>query len=321
MGAMVVLLAVAALLYGAVSWLLGAALAGPLISSRGLAAGEDRRQALLAAMRLRASEVVGFEYRGSAKDPVTLHATFASPGDPASRATILFLHGKGGNASEWEPDAVRALTEGYNVLIPDLRAHGLSGGRFITYGYLEKEDLGNALAAAAERFGLDHGRLGVHSCSAGSAVALQFASGNAEVKALWLESPFAEPRAMARRYLNRMTRLPEWLLDPAARVAFRRALARLRRELGGRGGEGVESADPIAAAKGIRAAVLLVYGSRDLLIPPRLVRRLRDALPAGTEVWEVRQAGHCHHDDEAEKVDPGQYEARWIRFFEAHLRV
>ena len=118
-----------------------------------------------------------------------LAAVFASRGDAGARPTILFLHGKGGNAAEWQPDALRALGQGYNVLLPDLRAHAPSGGRFVTYGFLEKEDLASLVAAARSRFGIDAERLGSHACSAGSTVALEFAADRPEVRALWIESP------------------------------------------------------------------------------------------------------------------------------------
>ena len=232
--------------------------------------------------------MANLRHRGSARLPVELSAIFASPGEPENRATMLFLHGKGGNASEWRPDAVRAIELGYNVLLPDLRAHGRSGGTLFTLGFLEKEDLALTLAAARDGFGIDPERIGIHACSAGSSVALEFAAGRAGVRAIWLESPFAEPREMARHYLSRATHVPASLLTLTSRWAVARAVARVRRELGAeRTGPGLERLDPLAAVARVTAPILLVHGEDDRLVPLRFTRRLAAALPPRSAVWNV----------------------------------
>lgn len=273
--------------------------------------------------RLRASgaRVEDYRHRGSALSPVELAAIFASPGEASTRPTVLFLHGKGGGSPEWEPDALRALAAGYNVLVPDLRGHPPSRGDFVTYGFLEKDDLANALETARERFGMDADRLGVHSCSAGSAIALVFCAGNERVRALWLESPFADPRQMAPHYLSVSTGLPRPLLTLTGRWAIRRVVRRIRTELALGGGNGFDAVDPLLSAERVRARVCVVYGGRDLLIPPAFVARLLDALPAGSIVWHPSDAGHCHHPDEAARVDAEEYERRWREFFAANLPI
>jgi uncharacterized protein len=260
-------------------------------------------------------------HAGSARAPAELAAVFASPGGAAQRPTILFVHGKGGNAAEWQPDALRALDLGYNVLLPDLRGHGASAGDFFTFGFLEKDDLANAVDFAQEHHGLDPSRLGIHSCSAGSSVAIEFAS-RRDCRALWLESPFADAREMARQYLAVWTGLPNWLLALTSRWAVARAVARVRRELHiPASTEGLEQLNPLRAISHVRAPVCLVYGEDDRLVPVRFVHRLEKALPPGSVVWRVAGAGHCHHEEEAEQVAAAEYERRWKEFFGANLPV
>src|SRR4029453_14354968 len=136
----------------------------------GRAPAPARYGGLRGALEASGAAVAEIRHPGGPRLPVVLSAFFASPGEPASRPTILFLHGKGGNASEWVEDAVRAVRLGYNVLLPDLRGHGGSGGTFFTLGYLERDDLDQALEAARGGFGIDLERIGIHSCSAGSSV-------------------------------------------------------------------------------------------------------------------------------------------------------
>jgi pimeloyl-ACP methyl ester carboxylesterase len=202
-----------------------------------------------------------------------------------------------------------------------LRGHAPSRGEFVTFGLLEKEDLVCALAAAAERFGLDPSRLGVHSCSAGSTVALEFAAGRESVRALWLESPYADPKAMARHYLSIATGLPECLLALTARWASAMAARRIASALGAiPRSDDLDRVDPIGSARLVRGRVCMVYGEADELVPPRLARALIPALPAGSIVWAAR-AGHCHHEDEPQKMLRDEYLRRWTEFFGENLPV
>ena len=309
------------LLYLSFSYLASRALARRLLAPEGLGPTPLRHEALEKTLAGVAPTVIEMRHGGSARLTCELSTTFASPGDPESRPTLLFLHGKGGNASEWEPDALRALRAGYNVLLPDLRGHGRSGGELFTLGFLEREDLECALKAAAQRFGIDPERLGIHSCSAGSSVALEFAAGRSGVRAIWLESPFAEPRRMARHYLALGTRIPAPLLTLASRWAIDLSISRVRRALGEPRRGRLELLDPIRAAARVRAPIALVHGGEDRLIPPGFTRRLAEALPPGSEIWTAAGAGHCHHDNEAEKVVKEEYERRWDAFFRRHLAV
>lgn len=310
----------AAALFLAGSWLASRRLAHRLVSATGLAEAPDAQPELLAALREAAPIVEEFRHAGSALDPVELAATFASPGGPESRPTILFLHGKGGRACEWREEAVRALRLGYNVLLPDLRGHGSSGGRYMTFGLLEKGDLARAIEEARARFGADPTAVGLHSCSAGSSIALELARDRPAIRAIWLESPFADPREMARHYLSAATGIPAPFLTLTTRWAVARTVARVRRDLGlDPSAGGLEKADPLAAMRRVRCPVALVYGGADRLVPPHFVESLIEALPERSEVFRAEGAGHCHHPDEALQVAREEYERRWESFFGRHL--
>jgi hypothetical protein len=293
-----------------------------LLSAEGLGPLTARREDMIAALQATGAFVSDYRHAGSPRAPATLAAVFASPRDPGGRPTILFLHGKGGSSAEWRPDALRALSLGYNVLLPDLRGHRPSEGDFVTYGFLESDDLANAVETAHERFGLDAGHLGLHACSAGSTAALEFAANREEVRALWIESPYADPLEMARHYLSVAVRLPRWALGLTTRWAIARAVARVQRELRVAGPPGgLSRIDPVAALSRVKGKVFLVHGQQDRLVPPRFAARLEAALPADSIIWKVDGAGHCHHENEAARVVAAEYERRWREFFAANLPV
>lgn len=300
------------------SWLLARSLARRLVSSQGLVPVPTMREDLLAAFAGTGARVHDLRFEGAAADPVELAAVFASPDDAAGRGTIVFLHGKGGNAAEWTPDAVRAIGQGYSVLVPDLRGHPPSGGEFVTYGFLEKEDLRRAILAAGAH-GMDGRRVAVHSCSAGSSVALAWAAEGEPVRGLWLESPFADAREMAQHYLAILSGLPPWVLGLTTRLAVGRALRSVRRALSAPADAPAASLDSLEAITRVNAPVYLVYGQQDRLVPPRFTTRFVDALPPGSDVWNPGGAGHCHHEDEPARVAAEEYVRRWNAFFDRVL--
>ena len=81
-------------------------------------------------------------------------------------------------------------------------------------------------------------------------------------------------------------------------LAVRRAREMIRRALVLPAGSDEGTANPLTAAGRLRAPVCLVYGERDRLVPPHFTRRLIEALPADTIIWNPLGAGHCHHADE-----------------------
>jgi pimeloyl-ACP methyl ester carboxylesterase len=284
-----------------------------LLTSRALGPVTVTREALVASLREAAGARGTLEeiaHDGDPREPARLVALFASRGEPATRPTILFLHGKGGAASEWRRDAARAVRLGWNALVPDLRGHAPSGGARLTYGFFEEVDLALLLDAAAERFGIDPSRVGIDACSMGTLPALRLAASR-PVAALWLQSPFGDLHAMATRYVHRATGVPEALLA----LPLRAALALLER----RTGLPLSAIDPIAPARRVTAPAYVVQGLEDALVPHELPRAVHAALAGEKELWPVPRCGHCHHPDEPQAIRSAEYLRRWGGFFRRHL--
>lgn len=64
------------------------------------------------------------------------------PASNSAKGTVVCIHGYTSHAErEWAFPGLFYLSLGYNVLIPYQRAHGKSGGKYITLGALEKLDM------------------------------------------------------------------------------------------------------------------------------------------------------------------------------------
>src|ERR1051326_4559067 len=79
-----------------------------------------------------------FDVRGP--DGVTLRGWKVRAATP-NGAWVLVLHGVADNRYGVTGHARLLLQGGYNVVMMDSRAHGLSGGEIATYGWLEREDV------------------------------------------------------------------------------------------------------------------------------------------------------------------------------------
>ena len=55
----------------------------------------------------------------------------------------IILHGYRGSSSQMSNYAKHYYEQGYNILLPNLRAHGLSGGEYITFGWQDRLDIIN----------------------------------------------------------------------------------------------------------------------------------------------------------------------------------
>jgi len=64
---------------------------------------------------------------------------------------------------------------GWDVVLPDLRAHGSSGGRYVTWGAKEKHDIKDVVDALIDEK-LIEPRLYVMGASLGGCVAIQYAA-------------------------------------------------------------------------------------------------------------------------------------------------
>jgi fermentation-respiration switch protein FrsA (DUF1100 family) len=190
----------------------------------------------------------------------------------------------------------RFLVEaGYTVLTPDSRAHGASGGKYVTYGVLEARDV-HAWAdwlltrGRAERlYGLGE--------SMGAAVLLQALAVEPRFRAVVAECPYATFEEIAYDRMWQATGAPRGLFRPILTAGF--AYARVWH------GIDLYSASPLAAVRGTSVPALLIHGDRERNIELRHSRRLHEANPRATRLWEVAGADHVN----AIGVAPAQYKA------------
>lgn len=238
------------------------------------------------------------------RDQVILKAWLLRP-SKFNGGAVLVLHGLSDNRLGMSGYAQLLLTHGYIVLLPDARAHGMSGGTIATYGLLEQADVTRWLDFLSSTvqpscvYGVGE--------SMGAAQLLQSFQTEWRFCAVVAESPFSTFREIAYDRMGQPFHLGRWVgrfvLRPLVEVAFLRA----RWKYGLRMGD-ISPEDAVAAS---RVPVLLIHGQIDGNIPVRHSRAMHVRAPR-TVLWEAPGADHCG----AISVAPGEFETRVLRWFE-----
>jgi len=149
---------------------------------------------------------------------VTLDA-FYIPSATTPKANLIMLHGVGSCKEVYLGSAAQLTAIGYNILLWDQRAHGKSGGEFLTYGYHEKFDVSLAIDwLEAKNPGVP---TGIYGNSMGGAIAIQSMAHNPGLRFGLIESTFTDLPTVANAYGRRMSGLPlpRWLSDYVLRRA------------------------------------------------------------------------------------------------------
>ncbi len=236
-------------------------------------------------------------------DAAVLRGWLVRPAQPNGDA-VLLLHGLGDNRLGMTGYARLLLAHGFTVLLPDARAHGLSGGTLATYGLLERGDI-------REWADLLQTEVGAHCIygmgeSMGAAQLLQSLQESTPFCALVAESAFANFREIAYDRMGQPFHLGPWVgrtvLRPLVEIAFLRARWKY--------GLNMEQVSPELAVAATHVPVLLIHGRIDSNIPVRHSRRIH-ALDPETVLWEVPGADHCG----AIAAAPREFQDRLLDWF------
>jgi pimeloyl-ACP methyl ester carboxylesterase len=236
------------------------------------------------------------------RDGTRLHGLYMA-GRPG-RPVLLLCHGYFKSVAEPFELACELNRLGYQVLLIDFRACGLSDGRFTTLGYREVLDLLGAVDYLRARLGdLPIGVLGI---SMGAVAAIMATAECPHVEAMVVDSAYADLESAIGKKLADYLRLP--FLVPLGWVSIRL-------------GEWVSQGN-VAAVRAVdyvgRVAprpLLLIYGELDDYLPSDHPQRLFDAANEPKEMWLAPGSGHAM----ARLDHPQEYVQRVQAFFGRYL--
>jgi pimeloyl-ACP methyl ester carboxylesterase len=238
----------------------------------------------------------------ASRDGIRLHGLYMAgrPGCPV----LLLCHGYFKSVAEPFELACELNRLGYQVLLIDFRACGLSDGSFTTLGYREVLDVLGAVDYLRARLGgLPIGVLGI---SMGAVAAIMAAPTCPHIKAMVVDSAYADLESAVGKKLADILRLP--LLALLGWVSIRL-------------GEWISQGN-VAAVRAVdyvgRIAprpLLIIYGELDDYLPSDHPQRLFDAANEPKELWLAPGSGHAM----ARLDHPQEYVRRVQAFFDRHL--
>jgi pimeloyl-ACP methyl ester carboxylesterase len=213
----------------------------------------------------------------------TLVSWVVPPRELPVRATVLLLHGVRMDKRSLVPVALALSDAGYRAVLVDLRGHGESTGRFLTYGVAEARDLSAILDALGER---SRGGVGVYGFSYGAAVAIELSARDARIGAVVSIAPFSSLREVTADYERNYLPGPLRFVPDAW---FQRAVD----AAGARARFDPDRAAPARAVTRSTAPVLLVHGDADTQVPLRHSTAIAQAAGKRAELMEIPGATHA----------------------------
>jgi dipeptidyl aminopeptidase/acylaminoacyl peptidase len=231
------------------------------------------------------------------------------PASGATRGTILMMHGVRMGKESLVPVGIALSDAGYRAVLVDLRGHGASSGRYLTYGAVEAGDAMLVLDAVALT-GEPLGCVGAYGFSYGASVALELGARDPRVKAVVAVSAFSSLREVfgdyRRKYLPSPLRLiPDAWFDAAIDDASRMASF------------DPDASAPLLAVRRSAASMLLIHGTADNQVPERHSRALVVAAGSRGTLVSVGGAGHDGMAVDATGVVRRQTLAWFERTFES----
>src|SRR5215208_132068 len=214
---------------------------------------------------------------------------------PRNGAVILLAHGYGDNRPEW----IQALfaKKGFGVMSWDARAHGKSGGKVSTIGYLEVLDVKAALEYALAQPAVKH--VGAWGGSMGAATIIRAAAEMPQIEAVFADSSYTS----LDDEINYLVPYP--LINPLTKFI---ATAETGLDL-----------DEVAPLNDIGKIsprpVYIVQGMADTVAPPDTGERLYNAAHEPRFLWEKENVPHM----QMYLDNPRRYQKRMISFFDEWL--
>ena len=213
-------------------------------------------------------------------DNLKLHGLWIPANNP--RGTVLFAHGY---RSTMLVDFGLAFdyyhNQGMNLLVPEQRCHGLSEGKFITFGVKESKDMLRWIAYHNEVYG-DFSML-LSGLSMGASTMLYLADQNlpSNVKGIIADCGFTSPWDIISVIFKRVIHLPD---TPTLVVTD--LIAKLC------AGFGLKEKDTRRSLLKSRLPVFLVHGTDDGFVPCEMTRQGYEACSSAKQLLLVEGADH-----------------------------
>ena len=148
------------------------------------------------------------------------------------------------------------LKRDINLFVIDFPGCGLSGGEYISLGYHESDDVKVIIDFIENLPGT--GRIGLWGRSMGAATTMIYSHRDKRVKAICMDSPFADFKRLAKELIVKQIKLPNFLMDGVLKI--------IRSTVLGKNGLDINKLRPIDSADKTFQPAIFIHANKDELI-------------------------------------------------------
>jgi len=228
---------------------------------------------------------------------IPLHALYIAASKPTHRTAVI-VHGHTDNA-------VRMLMIGYlynhdlgyNVLLPDLQYHGLSGGKAIQMGWKDRLDVLQWMDVANATFG-GNTHMAVHGISMGAATVMMLSGESLPpyVQCLVEDCGYTSVWDEFSNELRRNFFLPPFPLMYTTSLLCQKKY-----------GWNFKEASALGQVRRCTLPMFFIHGDADTFVPTWMVFPLYEAKPEPKELWLAPDSKHAlsykdHKNEYTERV-------------------
>lgn len=181
----------------------------------------------------------------------------------SSNKVAILVHGIFGTHKDLQPQAKILLENGFNILAPDLRAHGETTGKEISMGNYEKDDVVLWIKEIVKRFGKNC-QIVLLGISMGGATVL-LTSGEKlpkNVKCVISDSGYSNARKELKYVINRVL-VPSFIILPQLNFFLKRLSF-----------FNLNKTQPIQAVKTTKLPILFIHGNKDTFVPCKMSQEM-----------------------------------------------
>ena len=237
------------------------------------------------------------------------HRAVFARSDKACGHTAVVVHGYKDH-SEGMLHIARIYNEdmGYNIILPDLHAHGQSDGDNIQMGWKDRQDVMNWIRVAERMFRQPgcRSRMVVHGISMGAATTMNVSGDHTPeyVRCFVEDCGYTSVWDEFRHEMKKRFGLPAFPLLNVSNV-----LCKIKY------GWSFGEASPLKQVAKCRKPMLFIHGDNDDFVPSWMVRPCFEAKPYPKELWIAKGSAHAvayrdHKQMYSEKVRT--FVERWI---------
>ncbi|WP_297712150.1 alpha/beta hydrolase [Clostridium sp.] len=240
----------------------------------------------------------------TSQDNLKLHS-YQVKNQTSSNKWVITVHGYTSEGINMSSYAKKYYDNGYNVLIPDLRSHGLSEGHYIGMGWDDRLDIISWINYILNED--PNAEIVLHGISMGAATVLMTSGEEipSNVKAIIADCGYTSVWDEFAYQLDDLFSLPEFpILNVSSIVAKIRA------------GYFLGEASSIEQVKKSKTPILYIHGDQDDFVPYYMMEELYNATNSEKEMLTIKGAEHA----KASEVEPETYWTTVNNFINKYIK-